>query len=389
MISYPAEHRELSLFGCFFMDQYNKFNRIFTMLTNILVFYSKINYIILFVTHTEEAVFLSNKQKKKRYAKENTNTNDLKSVKELVINEEEKIKEDDTGGKAFRKEIYNFPIIFIGCLLYSFSMNVFLRPLHLYSGGMMGFAQLIQELLTRTGISFNQFNVSGIIYYLMNVPAIIISLKKMRRRFIIKTLFAVTSITVLLSVIPIPINAVLDDRITNTIIAGIICGAGIGLILWGGACDGGMNIIGMLLIARKGKGSVGNIGLAANVLLYSIMLFLFDPATAIYSLIYSVFNSIAVDKIHTQNIASQVLVFSKLKDAKAMQVDVMGKLNRGMTEISANGLFTGESVKIFIIFVSKFEVNKLRRIIKAYDEDAFIVETPVTRIDGNFIKKID
>ena len=311
-----------------------------------------------------------------------------KSVRELVITEEEKIKANDTGGKAFRKEIYTFPIILLGSLLYSFGMNVFLRPLHLYSGGMMGFAQLIQEMLTRGGISFERFNVSGIIYYLMNVPAIIVALKRMRRRFIVKTLFAVTSITVLLSVIPIPESAVLDDRITNTIIAGLICGSGIGIILWGGACDGGMNIVGMLLIAGKGKGSVGNIGLITNIVLYSIMLFIFDPATVIYSLIYAVFNSIAVDKIHTQNIASQVMVFTKLKDTKQMQVDVMGKLNRGMTEIYANGLFTGENVRIFLIFVSKFEVNKLKRIIKNYDEDSFIVETPVTRIDGNFIKKI-
>ena len=136
-------------------------------------------------------------------------------------------------------------------------------------------------------------------------------------------------------------------------VSGLICGSGIGIILWGGACDGGMNIVGMLLIAGKGKGSVGNIGLITNIVLYSIMLFIFDPATVIYSLIYAVFNSIAVDKIHTQNIASQVMVFTKLKDTKQMQVDVMGKLNRGMTEISANGLFTGENVRIFLISRTK------------------------------------
>lgn len=311
-----------------------------------------------------------------------------KTVQELVINEEEKIKESDTGRKAVRKEIYTFPIILLGGMIYSFGMNCFLRPLSLYSGGMMGFAQLIQEFIGRFGFNFDGFNISGIIYYLMNVPAILIAIKKMRRRFILKTLFAVTSITVLLSIIPIPSGPVLDDRITNAIIAGLICGTGIGIILWGGACDGGMNIIGMLLIAKRGKGSVGNIGLITNIVLYSIMLFIFDPATVIYSLIYAVFNSIAVDRIHTQNIASQILVFTKLKNTKDMQVDVMGKLNRGMTEISASGLFTGDNVRIFIIFVSKYEVNRLRRIIKSYDEDSFIVETPVTRIDGNFDKKI-
>lgn len=311
-----------------------------------------------------------------------------KTVRELVISEEQKIKENDTGRKAFRKELNTFPIILAGCFVYSFGMNIFLRPLHLYSGGMMGFAQLIQELLQRAGIDFDGFNISAVFYYLMNVPAIIIAIKTMRRRFTIKTFFAVTSITVLLSVIPIPSAPILDDRITNTIIAGLICGTGIGLILWGGACDGGMTIIGMLLIAKKRKVRVGTIALCTNIVLYTIMLFIFDPATVIYSLIYSVFNSIAVDRIHTQNIASQIMVITKLKDTKNMEVEVMGKLNRGMTEIDANGLFTGEDVKIFIIFVSKYEVTKLRRIIKSHDEDAFMVETPVTRIDGNFIRKV-
>ena len=320
--------------------------------------------------------------------RKNESSKTKQSVRELVITEEERIKENDTGRKAVRKEIYTFPIILFGCMVYSFGMNLFLRPLHLYSGGMMGFAQLVQEFLYRAGITFNGFNVSGVIYYLMNVPAIIIAIKTMRRRFIVKTVFAVTSITVMLSIIPIPSAPVLDDRITNAIIAGLICGTGIGVILWGGACDGGMNIVGMLLIAKKKKGSVGNIGLLTNIVLYSIMLFIFDPATVIYSLIYAVFNSIAVDRIHTQNIASQIMVITKLKDKKDMEVDVMGKLNRGMTEIDASGLFTGEDVKIFIIFVSKYEVNKLRRIIKFHDEDAFMVETPVTRIDGNFDKKI-
>ncbi len=310
------------------------------------------------------------------------------SVREQVISVEKTIEYNDTGRKAIKKEVYMFPVILAGALIYSFGMNIFLRPLHLYSGGMMGFAQLLQELLRRSGITFDGFNISGIIYYLMNVPAILIAIKKMRRRFILKTFFAVTSITVLLSLIPIPSSPVLDDRITNAIIAGLICGTGIGLILWGGACDGGMNIIGMLLISAKGKGSVGNVGLISNIILYSAMLFIFDPATVIYSLIYSVFNSIAVDRIHTQNIASQILVFTKRKDTEAMQVEVMGTLNRGMTEIDASGLFTGEEVKLFIIFASKYEVNRLRRIIRSHDEDAFIVETPVTRIDGNFIRKV-
>ncbi len=311
-----------------------------------------------------------------------------KTVEELVINEENKIARADQGTKAAKKESLKFPVILLGAFVYAIGLNLFLRPLHLYSGGLMGFAQLIQEILLRLGVKLNGFNISAVIYYMLNVPGLILAAKKMRKRFIIKTIFSVTAITVFVSVIPIPAKMILDGYLANTMVAGLICGAGIGIILWMGACDGGMNIIGMLIIMIKGKGSVGHISLITNIILYSIMLFMFDIPTVIYSLIYSVFNSISADKIHTQNISSQVMVITKLGDTKPMEVEVMGRLNRGMTEINASGIFTGEPVKIFMIFVSKYEVPRLKAIIKSYDPHAFIVETEGVRIDGNFQKKL-
>ena len=310
------------------------------------------------------------------------------SIEELVVKEEEKIARNDSGTRAAKKESLKFPVILLGALIYSIGLNCFLRPLHLYSGGFMGFAQLFQELLSRAGINFGGFNVSGVFYYLMNVPGLVMAAKRMRKRFIIKTVFAVTSITVLLSVIPIPDNLILEDRLSNTIVAGLICGAGIGIILWMGACDGGMNIIGMLIIMMKGKGSVGQVSLITNIILYTIMLFLFDVPTVIYSLMYSVFNSIAADKIHTQNISTQVTVITKLEDTKPMEVEVMGRLNRGMTEINASGIFTGDPVKIFFIYVSKYETSRLKAIIRSYDPHAFIVENEGVHIDGNFLRKL-
>lgn len=310
------------------------------------------------------------------------------TIEELVLKEEHRIEKRDQGTQAAKKESLKVPMILLGALVYSVGMNCFLRPLKLYSGGLMGFAQLIQDLLARAGFQFGGFNITGILYYLMNVPGILLAVKKMRRRFIVKTIIAITAIMVLLSVIPIPSAPVLDDTMANTMIAGLICGAGIGMILWMGACDGGMNIIGMLVIASRGKGSVGQIGLYANIVLYTIMLFLFDIPTVIYSLIYSVFNSIAADRIHTQNISSQVMVITKLEDTKDMEVEVMGRLHRGMTEINGSGIFTGDSVKIFMIFVSKYEVNRLKGIIRSHDPQAFIVETQGVRIDGHFLKKL-
>lgn len=311
-----------------------------------------------------------------------------KTVEELVVKEEEKLAANDSGMKAAKKEGMKLPGVILGALVYAAGMNLFLRPLSLYSGGLMGFAQLFQELFARAGITFGGFNISGLLYYLMNIPAILLALRKMRRRFIIKTIVAVTAVSAFLSFLPIPASPLLDDRITLTIIAGLICGAGTGIMLLMGASDGGTTLIGMLIISLKGKSSVGQISLSVNIVLYAIMLFLFDVPTVIYSLIFVVFSSIATDKIHTQNINSQVTVITKLQDTKPMEVEVMSRLYRGMTEIDASGTFTGEPVKMFVIFVSKYEVSRLRGIIQSHDPQAFIVETQNVRIDGHFIRKV-
>ena len=67
-----------------------------------------------------------------------------------------------------------------------------------------------------------------------------------------------------------------------------------------------------------------------------------------------------------------------------MEIEVMSRLHRGMTEIDGNGLFTGEEVRVLIVYISKFEYSRLRGIIRAHDPNAFIVETTGVRIDGKF-----
>ena len=253
----------------------------------------------------------------------------------------------------------------------------------------MGFAQLIKYGLSNLGLSFYGVEITGIIYYLLNIPAMVVAYRWMRKRFLIKTVLAVTWVTLLLTIIPKPSAPILDSTLGNAMVAGLICGTGVGLILLMGSCDGGVNLIGILLISNKGNTSVGKVSIIGNVILYGTMLFLFDIPTVIYSLIYSVFSSIAVDKIHAQNISTQVTVITKLTDTRDMEIEVMGRLNRGMTEIDANGLFTGEPVKMFIIFINKREEGRLRGIIKAHDPHAFIVENEGVRIEGNFLRKLE
>ena len=165
--------------------------------------------------------------------------------------QEAKAEQADEGMQAARQEGMKLPLIFVGAFVYAFGMNYFLQPLHLYAGGMMGYAQLINTLLNMAGITFGGVKIYGILYYIMNVPAMILCYRRLRHRFVFKTVFAVTCITIFMQLIPIPAEPVLEDRLAECMIAGIICGAGIGVILRMGACDGGMNLFGMVIASEK------------------------------------------------------------------------------------------------------------------------------------------
>lgn len=310
------------------------------------------------------------------------------NLKETIEKTERETSIAGSGKNAIGTESKKMPVILLGCVIYAFGMNLFLTPLHLYSGGMMGFAQVIRTLWMNASLPTYNLDISGIIYLLMNIPAMILCFRQIAKRFFIKTVYAVTAITILLTIIPIPKEPIMDDRLANCMMAGLICGLGIGIILRMGASDGGMTLVSLLMMHKRKDSSVGRISLFANIILYGICLFLFDIPTVLYSLIYAAISSFATDRVHTQNVNCQLLIITKLPDTAPMQAEIMGRFYRGMTEFAAKGSFTGEDEKIFITYVNKYEVNRIKAIVKAHDPNAFVAETDHVSIDGNFERKL-
>ncbi len=276
-----------------------------------------------------------------------------------------------------------------GVLLYAIGMNLFVVPVGLYSGGLMGFCQLIRTVLTRyLHLSFGGLDISGIIYYLLNVPLFITAIKKIGKTFFVKTMVCVTAMTLFLSVIPIPSSPIMgEDVLASCLIGGIICGAGIGIPLRMGCSGGGMDILGLALIKWKKDFSVGKLNLMVNAVLYGICLFLFDVPTVIYSLIYASVNSTAVDRLHSQNINVEVKVVTNEQNEE-MEAEIMREMERGLTKWSAKGAYTEEGKQILYILLSKYELAHLRYIIRKYDPHAFIVVNEGVHIGGNFLKKL-
>ena len=119
-----------------------------------------------------------------------------------------------------------------GELIAALALNLFIVPLNLYTGGLMGVCQLMRTLAqTYLGISFGAYDVAGILYFILNVPILLLAYKTLGRPFVVKTLICTASYSFFYSIIPIPATPIVDDYLTACLLGGILAGVGSGIVL--------------------------------------------------------------------------------------------------------------------------------------------------------------
>lgn len=269
---------------------------------------------------------------------------------------------------------------FICCL----AINIFIVPNHLYTGGILGLAQIIRSIIIDLFHIKSSYDFSGIIYYLMNIPLFVLAYKNISKTFFYRTLLAVTAQTIMLS--SIPTIGILDDIMTNVLVGGILSGVGLGMVLSSGASSGGTDIIGVSIVKRKSDFSVGKLGLIVNLVIYLIAGIMYGVEIMIYSIIYAVFDSIMIDKMHEQNICSTAFIFCK-KNPKKINDFIVNVLHRDFTYWDAKGGYDDSRTYIIYAVLTKYELIKLKRNLKHFDSNAFMITSEGVGIKGEFEKE--
>ena len=289
--------------------------------------------------------------------------------------------------KALQNKWTRVAIAVVATLLYAVGVNLFIVPVGLYSGGVVGLSQVIRTLLARSVALPENVDIAGILYFLLNVPVLIMAWKELGRGFLIRTLICVGASSFFLSVIKAPASPLLEDPLSACVVGGILCGFALGLALTCGCSTGGLDVVGICLSKRGSRFTVGRFSLSFNVALYAACAILFNIQTAIYSVIYTVFCSLFIDRGHQQNISVQVLIFTKDEDPQ-LPSNIMTRLGRGVTYWEGKGAYTGSDIRVLCVCVSKFEVAELQETVRELDPRAFFIVQEGVRIGGNFARKI-
>lgn len=286
----------------------------------------------------------------------------------------------DWDTKSFLKAIF-------GVIIYALGVNLFIRPMGLFNGGVLGLSQLINEMLIKLFTLESTFDISGILNLLFNIPLFILAYLKVNDVFFRRTILCVAVQTLALSFIPIPKTPIVDELITSTLIGGLIVGFGAGMFFSVGGSCGGTDIIGVVASLNSKKMSVGKIGILINLVIYSISGILFGINTMIYSIIYSLFSSFVVDKNHEKNICTTAIIFTKDEPNKIISY-IKENLKRDATFWKGKGGYENSTTYITYVALSKYELSILEKDLDKIDKTAFVITNEGVGIDGNFKKKI-
>ena len=282
--------------------------------------------------------------------------------------------------KCFREDVLDFLMCILGGIIYSVGINLLILPFGLYIGNLTGISTIILELLQKVVPGLH--DATGLILLLLNLPLLIIAFSSINRKFFLKTIVTVLTVSAVMMFVPVKaIIPGLDDLLTLSILGGLLCGFGVGLSLRAGGSSGGVDILGVLITLKRPDFSVGRVSLLISLIVYAYVLFTRPPVIVIYSIIFTMIFSLVVDRVHYQNVKISVMVISKNKDILQYIID---ETHRSATYWQGQGAYSGSEFLVINTVVSKYELLRLRRGIIELDPQVFIVENNSVNVTGYF-----
>lgn len=287
--------------------------------------------------------------------------------------------------RIFKWNSKEFFLNIFGIFVFCLGINLFIEPCELYTGGILGLSQLLNRVINR--MYTGEIYLTGIIYFIINVPLLIIAFKHISKSFCARTIFDVIVQTIILDLIPIPNKPLVNDLLTNVLVGGTIAGFGYAHVLSSTGSTGGTDIIGIIVTSRHKGFSVGRFAIAFNTILYSISGLLYGVGIMIYSIMYNIIENISIDKLHDQNIVTSATIFTKKKPTELLEF-IKKDLDRGATTWEGIGEYDKSKTYITYVTLSRYELHKLEKYLEVSKQDVFLVKNDNVGVDGNFKKRL-
>lgn len=266
--------------------------------------------------------------------------------------------------KSLTSKVITYLWMILGCFFAALAIEIFFIPNNLIDGGTVGLAMIAAR-------AFGS-HLLPLFFVSFNLPFIYLAYRHIGKTFVIQLIAAVLIFVFFLLVIPeIITHSFHGDTLEVVVIGGAILGVGIGIIIRGGACLDGTEILGIIFNKKMGF-TVGQTVFACNIVVFSTAGLVFQdwhpPLLSLiaYIVVVKIMDTVIVGLDETKS----MLVISSHSDEIAKAI--MHEMGLGLTIMYGRGGFSGASTEILYIIIERLQLADLKNLIHGIDPNAFI-----------------
>lgn len=273
--------------------------------------------------------------------------------------------------EMLQEELRSFLVITFGTLLYCVGTVFFIKPASLPNTGVMGICLFLNYL----------FNIPlGVSNALFNIVLFAFAYKYLPKRFFYWTLYSSMLLSLGMELFELFPKPVIDDKILQVIIAGVIHGISMALVFSRGSSTGGTDII-TVAIKRKTGIELGNITMAINFCVILLFFFAVPLVNVIYGLLLAYLTSLVLND-DLRSFASRQEVMIVTNNIEIVRNYIVYTLHRGVTLFPARGGFNSEPREVIMTLLTRRESIRLKFFLKENDPEAFMRISVASQVLG-------
>ncbi len=290
-------------------------------------------------------------------------------------NFEEPVVVERVGDKIMNNSRRILFCVFAGVLM-SLNIRTFVHTGGLLPGGFAGVTLFLQSVVAK----FLGFKIPyAPVYLALNLFPIILSFKKIGKKFTIYSCITIGLVAFLSDLFPAYI--ITSDILLISIFGGILNGFAVSVCLAAGATSGGTDFISIYL-AEKYKIDAWNYILAFNALILVCDGFLFGWDKALYSIIFQYVSTQVINAAHKRYKKNTLFIVTN-KPVKI--AEMINRLTRhGATQIEAVGMYDDAKRSIIYSVIDSAELKCVMREIHEVDPKAFVNVLRTDHLIGRF-----
>lgn len=262
-------------------------------------------------------------------------------------------------------------LILAGSFIFATGVNAFIISANLGEGGVTGVSLIL----------LYAFDISPAwSTFILNAILIALGYKFLSKRSTVYTIIAVIAISVFLGLTDSWIVHT-NEILINTIFGGFMVGLGIGLIVLSGGTTAGTTILAR--IAHKYL----DVNTSYALLFFDLIVVMFSLTVmplekALLTVISLYVGTKVMDfVIEGLNPKKAVTIISQNPDQIAKMIDE--QIGRGCTILNGRGYYSKKDTDVLYVVIAKTQLSRTKRMIRKFDENAFVVVHDVRDVLGN------